>query len=92
MSVFEMIMLLCFGSAWPFSIYRSWTSRSNKGKSFFFLFIVFVGYLSGFAHKILYNFDGVAYLYALNGIMVFIDMLLYVRNRRVARLGCRDSH
>jgi len=79
-----MIMLLCFGSAWPFSIYRSWNSRSNKGKSFFFLSIIFVGYISGFIHKILYSFDAVAYLYALNGIMVFVDMLLYARNRNSA--------
>jgi hypothetical protein len=83
-SAFEAIMLVCFGSAWPFSIYRSWTSRSNKGKSLPFLAIVFVGYLSGVAHKLLYSPDPVLYLYGLNGVMVLIDMALFVRNRRLA--------
>jgi len=36
MSMFEIIMLVCFGAAWPFSIYKSYTSRSNAGKSIFF--------------------------------------------------------
>jgi hypothetical protein len=85
LSIFEMIMLLCFGSAWPFSIYRSWTSRSNKGKSLFFLVIVLVGYVSGCVHKLLYSFDGVVYLYAANGIMVSVDMVIYARNQRLAR-------
>ena len=33
MSIFEAIMLICFGAAWPFSIYKSYTSRENTGKS-----------------------------------------------------------
>jgi len=32
MSVFEAIMLLCFGAAWPFSIYKSYKSKSIMGK------------------------------------------------------------
>ena len=45
-------MLVCFGMAWPVSILKSWRSRTNKGKSRFFLLIVFVGYLSGLIHKL----------------------------------------
>lgn len=81
MSIFEIIMLICFGAAWPCSIYKSYTSRSNSGKSVFFLVIVFVGYISGSIHKIRHNFDGVTYLYMLNGIMVFIDLMIWFRNR-----------
>lgn len=31
MSIFEVIMLICFGAAWPFSIYKSYTSTSTSG-------------------------------------------------------------
>jgi len=82
-SIFEAIMLLCFGAAWPFSIYKSYKSRSIKGKSFFFLIIVLTGYISGILHKIFYNYDNVIYLYILNMFMVGIDIILYFRNRRL---------
>jgi hypothetical protein len=75
-------MLLCFGAAWPFSIYKSYASRSNKGKSFWFLLVIFMGYLAGTLHKLFYSFDAVIYLYVLNGLMVALDMLLYIRNRK----------
>jgi hypothetical protein len=85
MSVFEIIMLICFGSAWPFSIFKSWTARTNQGKSFGFLVIVLVGYLAGIVHKVLYNCDPVVFLYGLNGMMVLIDIGIYARNRRLDR-------
>ena len=76
-------MLVCFGAAWPFSIARSWKSRSTAGKSVIFLWIVLAGYISGIIHKLLYNRDGVIALYTLNAILVFIDISLYYRNRRL---------
>lgn len=84
MSPFEITMLLCFGAAWPLSIYKSYTSRQNAGKSLWFLCVILVGYVAGTLHKILYSFDYVIFLYILNGIMVSIDMVLYFRNRRLA--------
>ena len=81
MSVFEIMMLVCFGAAWPFSIYRSATSRSTAGKSVAFLFVVFIGYVAGVLHKLLYRYDYVIFLYALNGCMVLTDIVLYFRNR-----------
>ncbi len=83
MSIFEITMLVCFGAAWPFSIARSWKSRSTAGKSVIFLWIVLAGYISGIIHKLLYNRDGVIALYTLNAILVFIDISLYYRNRRL---------
>ncbi len=81
MSIFEIGMLLAFGFSWPFSIYKSYTSRRNSGKSVVFLFLIFFGYVSGILHKILYNFDGVIYFYILNGTMVFVDIVLFYRNK-----------
>lgn len=82
MSHFEIIMLVCFGAAWPFSIYRSWTSRSTKGKSLLFMLIVMCGYLAGVLHKIFFHYDMVIFLYGLNFLMVAADVLLYLRNKR----------
>ena len=85
MSIFEMIMLVCFGVAWPFSIIKSYKSRDNNGKSVVFLFIVVIGYISGIVHKLMYSSDGVIFLYILNAIMVSTDITLYYRNQRLMR-------
>jgi len=83
MSIFEVIMLICFGAAWPFSIYKSYASRENTGKSIIFLLIVFVGYMAGMMHKLFYNFDSVIYLYVLNFCLVSTDIILYCRNKKI---------
>ena len=84
MSPFEIVMLLCFGAAWPFSIYKSYTSRQNAGKSVVFLYVILGGYASGIVHKLVYRFDGVIYLYVLNGLLVLTDIVLFHRNKRLA--------
>jgi hypothetical protein len=78
-------MLLCFGTAWPVSIYKSWTSRQTGGKSVFFLFIVWLGYVAGTLHKVFFLFDAVIVLYILNATMVGTDIILFFRNRRIER-------
>ena len=83
MSFFEMFMIICFGLAWPLSIIKTIKSKSTKGKSLFFLLIVFLGYLSGITHKILYSFDFVIIFYILNAVMVLIDIILYLYCSRV---------
>jgi hypothetical protein len=83
MSPFEIIMLACFGAAWPASIYKSYKSRKNTGKSLTFLIIIFIGYIAGVIHKVFYNYDAVIFLYILNSIMVFTDMMLYFRNKKL---------
>ena len=83
MSIFEVTMLICFGSAWPASIYKSISSKTAKGKSIAFLIIVFVGYMAGILHKLFYNLDWVVTLYAVNGLMVLIDISITLRNREL---------
>lgn len=83
LSVFEALMLVCFGASWPFSIYKSWTTKQVGSKSLVFLVLVMVGYAAGMAHKILYSPDLVLGLYALNFLMVAVDTGLYLRNRRL---------
>lgn len=83
MSIFEIAMLFCFGFAWPFSICKSYKSGTNSGKSLIFLYIVFLGYLAGIVHKILYSYDPVIILYIINGLMVLTDIMLYYRNTKL---------
>lgn len=85
MSIFEILMLLCFGAAWPFSIYKSYKSKSVAGKSPYFLVILMSGYVFGILNKIIYNFDVVIYLYGLNLIMVSTDFILYLKNIKLAK-------
>ena len=83
MSFFEILMLICFGAAWPASIWKSYSSGSNEGKSLQFMVIVFIGYLAGILHKIFFNYDFVIFLYMLNALLVFTDILLYYRNGKL---------
>ena len=82
LSVFEALMLVCFGASWPFSIYKSWKSRNVGSKSLVFLILVLVGHAAGIVHKLLYSPDLVLSLYILNFVMVAVDIALYVRNTR----------
>ena len=81
MSIFEAIMLVCFGAAWPFSIYRSYKSCDNSGKSLGFMLVILIGYISGIIHKIYFHYDLVILLYIVNSLMVTVDISLYFRNK-----------
>ena len=80
--IFELIMLLCFGAAWPASIAKSYTSKTTKGKSLLFLSLLLVGYLSGIINKAIHGTDYVMFFYILNFLMVGIDILLFFRNKK----------
>jgi hypothetical protein len=80
-SPFEAVMLICFGLSWPFALYKTYTSKSSEGKSLRFLSLVFIGYISGCLHKVLYSYDQVIYLYILNGLMVGTDIALTCKYR-----------
>ncbi len=80
MGLFEMGMLLCFGAAWPVSIYKSWMSKRNTGKSLGFLLVVFVGYLFGILHKINESQDFVLIFYVINTLFVLTDIIIFIRN------------
>ncbi len=71
-------MLIYFGASWPVSIIKTWTSGTIAGKSIIFLIVIFIGYISGVIHKIKYNPDKVIFLYMANGIMILIEMRLYI--------------
>ena len=82
MSIFEALMLIGFGLAWPFNICKSIKSKTAAGKSFSFMITIEIAYLCGIAHKVFYSFDAVIWLYILNFLMVLTDLLLMCRNRK----------
>lgn len=85
MKIFEILMLVCFGFAWPTSIYKSITSKSVEGKSVLFLYIILAGYTFGIINKIINSPDYVIALYAINFIMVFTDLMLYYKNKKAIK-------
>lgn len=85
MKIFEILMLICFGFAWPTSIYKSITSKSIEGKSVLFLYIIMAGYTFGIINKFINDPDYVIALYAINFLMVFADLMLYYKHKRLVQ-------
>jgi uncharacterized membrane protein len=82
MHIFETLMLISFGAAWPASIYHSYKSRCIKGKSVLFLYIVLIGYICGMINNILNGVNYVMAFYILDFALVSVDLGLYYRNKR----------
>ena len=79
MSIFESIMLVCFGASWPISITKALRTKVVSGKSPLFMAVVCLGSASGVVHKALYSYDWVIALYVLNLLLVAFDLFLYYR-------------
>lgn len=78
-SYYEILMLICFGVSWPVALLKTYSTKSVKGKSFLFLFLILLGYVFGIIHKFVYNLDYVIWLYIINGLLVFADMALWFK-------------
>lgn len=89
--ILEIVMIVSFGFSWPFNVIKSYRARTTKGKSLSFLCLILFGYVAGIASK----FMNEAYMasfaqkwyvlvfYVINFIMVFCDLMLYIRNYRL---------
>jgi hypothetical protein len=86
--LFEGLMLVCFGTSWPFAIWKTYRTKRVEGKSMIFLVLVTLGYLSGLTakfyraateHKPL---EPVTALYGVLALMVAADLALVIRYRR----------
>ena len=79
-------MVICFGLSWPVSVYKSYKSRTAKGKSLVFEVFIFIGYICGIVGKLVtHNITYVFIFYIINIVMVSVDMCLYLRNVRLDR-------
>jgi hypothetical protein len=82
--LFEAFMVICFGISWPISIIKSYKSKTAKGKSLFFLCMILFGYACGIVSKLISgNITYVLIFYILNFIMVSIDIILCLKNRKL---------
>ena len=82
----ETAMLICFGLSWPFNIAKSVRSRTAKGKSVVFEILIITGYLCGLIGKfILGDLSYVVIFYIADILMVSVDLVLTLRNRRLDR-------
>ena len=92
-SLFELLMIVCFGVSWPINIHKAWKARTTKGISVQFYFLIFVGYICGITSKVvkICNHDYstpwyVWFFYILNLIIVGIGIGVWFRNRRLDRM------
>ena len=82
--IFEAMMVLSFGAAWPANIIKSYKAKTAKGKSLPFLLIVEFGYICGITSKFVGgHVNYVVFFYIFNFFMVLTDLTLYFRNRRL---------
>lgn len=89
--ILEIIMIVSFGASWPLNVIKSYKARTTKGKSLMFLLLIFFGYIAGIASKFMNeaymaSFSEkwyVLFFYFLNITMVGIDLLLYIRNKKL---------
>ncbi len=52
-AVLEMVMLLCFGISWPVNISKLIRTKSTKGASILFYFLIWLGYIAGVTSKLI---------------------------------------
>lgn len=89
--ILEIVMIVSFGASWPLNVIKSYKARTTKGKSLPFLLLIFFGYIAGIASKFMNeaymaSFSEkwyVLFFYFLNITMVGIDLILYIRNRKL---------
>ncbi|MBE7067548.1 MAG: hypothetical protein E7385_08370 [Ruminococcaceae bacterium] len=80
--VLESVMLICFGISWPISVYKSYKTKSTKGKSLIFLLAIMIGYVAGITAKIAGGaINYVLIIYIFNLTVVSIDFALYFINK-----------
>ena len=97
--ILEIIMIVSFGASWPANVMKSYNARTAKGKSVLFLGLILFGYIAGILSKLLNeaymaSFASKWYVlvfYVLNFVMVFTDLMIYFRNRRLDKISEADN-
>lgn len=87
----EIVMIVSFGASWPMNVLKSYRTRTTKGKSLAFLYLILFGYVAGIASKFVNEAYMAAFaqkwyvlfFYVLNFVMVGTDLILYYRNKKI---------
>lgn len=91
----EIMMIVSFGASWPMNVIKSYKSRTTKGKSLAFLYLILFGYVAGIASKFVNEAYMAAFaqkwyvlfFYVLNFVMVGTDLILYYRNKKLDKIN-----
>ena len=80
-SIFETIMLLCFGFSWPMNLIKAYNAKTAKGTSLPFILLIIIGYVAGITAKIVTGQTNyVLAAYVLNLVIVLLNLVIYFRN------------
>jgi len=82
-SIFETLMLVCFGLSWPFNLIKNIKAKSAKAMSLKFLLLIEFGYVCGIAAKFISgNINYVLIVYFFNLAVVGANIAVYFINRQ----------
>ena len=80
-SIFESIMLICFGLSWPLNVVKAYKARTARGTSLPFILLIITGYIAGITAKLVTGqINYVLIVYLLNLAIVSVNILVYFRN------------
>ena len=80
-SIFETVMLVCFGFSWPLNVIKAYKAKTAKGTSLPFILLIIAGYIAGISAKLItgqINYVLIAYI--LNLAIVSLNVVVYFRN------------
>ena len=85
-SIFELVMLVCFGLSWPINVIKAYKARTAKSTSLPFLLLIIVGYIGGITAKVMTgNINYVFIVYLINLAIVLLNLAVYIRNVAIDR-------
>ncbi len=91
-SVFEIIMLVCFGFSWPMNVIKAVKARTARNMSLPFILLIITGYVAGITAKLIsHQITFVLAVYVINLVIVAVNLAVYFRNRQldaVADIHC----
>lgn len=80
-SLFESIMLICFGLSWPLNVIKAYKAKTAKGTSLPFILLITSGYIAGISAKLItHQINYVLVVYLINLVIVLTNILVYFRN------------
>lgn len=88
-NILEALMIVSFGISWPINIAKLLKSRTAKGTSILFYYLIDIGYVAGIAAKFVKLSEGIStpwyvwFFYVLNFCMVFAGIIIYYRNKKL---------
>lgn len=85
-SVFETIMMVCFGLSWPINVIKAYNARTAKATSLPFILLILTGYIAGITAKVVsQQINYVFVVYLINLAIVLLNIAVYFRNAALDR-------